>query len=57
MKKQKQNQESVAHFVTVIGCFMDNANTTVEAAAHDYEKAIQYTLEFIKYRFDENNIK
>ena len=56
MKRQKQNRESVAHFVTMIGCLMDEANND-ESMSINYEKAIQYTLEFIKYRFDPKNIK
>ena len=55
MKKEKQNKESVLHFLTVIGAFLDGE--TNEELAIGYEKAIQYTLEFIKYRFDPENIK
>ena len=52
-KKQPKEKESVYHFVTVIGCLLGDDSDTME----DYDKAIQYTLEFIKYRYDPKNIK
>jgi hypothetical protein len=44
--------ESVYHFVTVIGILLEDPTTKER-----YAEAIQYTLDFIKYRFDKNNIK
>jgi hypothetical protein len=53
MKKKIKEKESVYHFVTVIGCILDETNSVT---IRDYEKAIQYTLDFIKYRFDPKNV-
>ena len=53
MKKETKGKESVAHFVTVIGILAEEWNENNKR----YEEAIQYTLDFIKYRFNPKNIK
>jgi hypothetical protein len=51
--QNNKEEESVAHFVTVIGCLADEWGENKKR----YEEAIQYTLDFIKYRFNSKNIK
>ena len=53
MKKETKEKESVAHFVTVMFLLGKEWNENNKR----YEEAIQYTLDFIKYRFDPKNIK
>ena len=49
---EKKTSESVYHFVTVLGCFLEPPLTQ-----ESYDKAIEYTLNFIEYRFNKKNIK
>ncbi len=52
--------ESVAHFLTVVGIMWEDAHdehSSQKEKELSFEKSIQYTLEFIKYRFDPKNVK
>lgn len=56
IEKWELSNESVAHFLTVIDCFA-HAGPDDNFDKKSFEKAIQYTLEFIKYRFHPKNIR
>jgi len=46
-----KNKESVYHFVTVIGIMLEGNPTS-----DDYDRAINYTQEFIQYRYNPKDI-